>query len=131
MCKRPSSLLPARASTSALLSHSATLRHLPAAARHVLDVLRPLSTEEGGPLLVQHVSFVEGRGNIIVEVSVQCTLSYPHRGVPRGEGRRGCIHPNAYCLPMCLPMKTLLFRCPPKLRSMCRFCVHEYPYICL
>ncbi|KAF8063827.1 acetylornithine deacetylase [Scenedesmus sp. PABB004] len=37
------------------------------AARHVLDVLTPLSVEEGGPLLVKHVTFVEGRGNIIVE----------------------------------------------------------------
>jgi acetylornithine deacetylase len=33
----------------------------------VLDVLEPLSVEHGGPLLLQHVSFVEGRGNIIVE----------------------------------------------------------------
>lgn len=37
-----------------------------AAARHVLDILEPLSDEHGGPLRVQHVSFVEGRGNIIV-----------------------------------------------------------------
>lgn len=37
------------------------------AGRHVLDILQPLSTEEGGVLSVQHVSFAEGRGNIIVE----------------------------------------------------------------
>lgn len=37
------------------------------AARHVLDILSPLSVEEGGPLIVKHVSYVEGRGNIIVE----------------------------------------------------------------
>lgn len=37
------------------------------AARHVLDVLQPFSEENGGPLRIQHVSFVEGRGNIIVE----------------------------------------------------------------
>ncbi|ERN09318.1 hypothetical protein AMTRI_Chr13g115570 [Amborella trichopoda] len=36
-------------------------------ARHVLEVLSPLSTENGGPLLVRHVSYVEGRGNVIVE----------------------------------------------------------------
>lgn len=47
------------------------------AARHVLDVLGPLSTEHGGPLIVNHVSFVEGRGNIIVE--------YP------GEPGGGCV----------------------------------------
>jgi hypothetical protein len=38
-----------------------------AAARHVLEVLEPLSVEHGGPLLLQHMSYVEGRGNIIVE----------------------------------------------------------------
>jgi acetylornithine deacetylase len=32
-----------------------------------LDILEPYSTENGGPLIIQHVSFVEGRGNIIVE----------------------------------------------------------------
>eukprot|EP00882_Tetradesmus_deserticola_P002404 GHRQ01002563.1.p1 GENE.GHRQ01002563.1~~GHRQ01002563.1.p1 ORF type:complete len:440 (+),score=207.27 GHRQ01002563.1:231-1550(+) len=37
------------------------------AARHVLEVLEPHSVEHGGPLLLQHVSYVEGRGNIIVE----------------------------------------------------------------
>lgn len=37
------------------------------AARHVLDVLEPLSEEHGGPLRLQHVAFVEGRGNVIVE----------------------------------------------------------------
>ncbi|KAL5985378.1 hypothetical protein ACLOJK_027362 [Asimina triloba] len=37
-------------------------------ARHVLDVLLPLSTSSGdGPLVVNHVSYVDGRGNIIVE----------------------------------------------------------------
>lgn len=33
----------------------------------MLDVLEPLSEEHGWPLRIQHVSFVEGRGNIIVE----------------------------------------------------------------
>ncbi|KAL0904882.1 hypothetical protein M5K25_027041 [Dendrobium thyrsiflorum] len=37
-------------------------------ARHVLDALLPLSTStDGGPLVVSHVSYAEGRGNIIVE----------------------------------------------------------------
>ncbi|KAG0497030.1 hypothetical protein HPP92_001721 [Vanilla planifolia] len=37
-------------------------------ARHVLDALLPLSTSTGGgPLIVSHVSYTEGRGNIIVE----------------------------------------------------------------
>lgn len=33
----------------------------------MLEVLEPYSVEQGGPLIIQHVSFVEGRGNIIVE----------------------------------------------------------------
>eukprot|EP00232_Nephroselmis_pyriformis_P025346 CAMPEP_0182864058 /NCGR_PEP_ID=MMETSP0034_2-20130328/6975_1 /TAXON_ID=156128 /ORGANISM="Nephroselmis pyriformis, Strain CCMP717" /LENGTH=438 /DNA_ID=CAMNT_0024996305 /DNA_START=45 /DNA_END=1358 /DNA_ORIENTATION=- len=37
------------------------------AARHVLDALEPYSKENGGPLLIHHVAYVEGRGNIIVE----------------------------------------------------------------
>ncbi|KAK1273950.1 hypothetical protein QJS04_geneDACA012123 [Acorus gramineus] len=37
-------------------------------ARHVLDVLLPHSTSTGGgPLIVRHVSYVDGRGNVIVE----------------------------------------------------------------
>ncbi|KAJ0970819.1 hypothetical protein J5N97_018778 [Dioscorea zingiberensis] len=37
-------------------------------ARHVLDVLLPLSTSTGGgPLIVSHVSYADGRGNIIAE----------------------------------------------------------------
>ncbi|GBG90733.1 hypothetical protein CBR_g51240 [Chara braunii] len=35
--------------------------------RHVLDVLSPLSEENGGPLSVCHVTYVEGRGNLIIE----------------------------------------------------------------
>eukprot|EP00897_Mesotaenium_endlicherianum_P008431 jgi/Mesen1/7616/ME000004S07886 len=37
------------------------------AARHVLEILQPYSEEEGGPLKVSHVSYAEGRGNIMVE----------------------------------------------------------------
>ncbi|XP_010933488.1 acetylornithine deacetylase isoform X2 [Elaeis guineensis] len=37
-------------------------------ARHVLDALLPLSTTTGGgPLIVSHVVYAEGRGNVIVE----------------------------------------------------------------
>jgi acetylornithine deacetylase len=35
--------------------------------RHVLAVLTPHSVEHGGPLLVQHVTYVPGRGNVVVE----------------------------------------------------------------
>ncbi|KAF3791011.1 Acetylornithine deacetylase [Nymphaea thermarum] len=34
---------------------------------HLLDALAPYSKEQGGPLLLNHASFVEGRGNLIVE----------------------------------------------------------------
>ncbi|KAJ3680660.1 hypothetical protein LUZ60_016938 [Juncus effusus] len=37
------------------------------AARHVLAALLPLSTSNGGPLIVNHVRYAEGRGNVIVE----------------------------------------------------------------
>lgn len=46
------------------------------AGRHVLEILEPLSIDHGGPLKVEHVSFVEGRGNIIVEYPGE-----PHGGV--------------------------------------------------
>ncbi|XP_043696286.1 acetylornithine deacetylase [Telopea speciosissima] len=37
-------------------------------AKHVLDVLLPYSTTTGGgPLIVNHVTYVQGRGNIIIE----------------------------------------------------------------
>jgi acetylornithine deacetylase len=37
-------------------------------ARHVLDALLPLSTSTGGgPLVVRHINYIEGRGNVIVE----------------------------------------------------------------
>lgn len=35
--------------------------------RHVLEVLTPHSVQHGGPLLVQHVTYVPGRGNVVVE----------------------------------------------------------------
>ena len=34
--------------------------------KHLLDVLKPHSIENGGPLKVEHVSFVEGRGNLMI-----------------------------------------------------------------
>lgn len=34
----------------------------------MLDALRPHSTAEGGPLTVRHISYAEGRGNILVEL---------------------------------------------------------------
>jgi acetylornithine deacetylase len=45
-------------------------RHVPEedrAAKIVLDALRPYSLDNGGPLRVEHLSYVPGRGNIIVE----------------------------------------------------------------
>jgi acetylornithine deacetylase len=41
-------------------------------ARHVLDVLRPYSQEEGGPLLVQELVYQEGRPNIKVTYPGTC-----------------------------------------------------------
>ena len=36
------------------------------AIKHLLDVLKPYSTENGGPLTLDHVVYVEGRGNLII-----------------------------------------------------------------
>jgi hypothetical protein len=36
------------------------------AAHHVLERLKPFSTENGGPLKIEHVAFKEGRGNVII-----------------------------------------------------------------
>jgi acetylornithine deacetylase len=45
-----------------------TRRREDRAGQHILSVLEPLSEAHGGPLRIKHISFVEGRGNIIVEV---------------------------------------------------------------
>ena len=45
------------------------------AVKHVLDALQPYTKENGGLLKVEHVTYVEGRGNVIIEydnVSVLC-----------------------------------------------------------
>jgi acetylornithine deacetylase len=45
-------------------------KHVPEedrAARIVLDALGPYSQNQGGPLRVEHLSYVPGRGNVIVE----------------------------------------------------------------
>lgn len=36
------------------------------ASKHVFDILRPHSTEAGGPIKMEHISFEEGRGNVIL-----------------------------------------------------------------
>jgi len=41
------------------------------AGRHVLDALQPHSLEAGGPLDVRHISYVDGRGNIVVTYAGQ------------------------------------------------------------
>jgi acetylornithine deacetylase len=36
------------------------------AIKHLLDVLNPHSTANGGPLTIEHPTYVEGRGNLII-----------------------------------------------------------------
>jgi acetylornithine deacetylase len=50
--------------------------------RHVLDVLRPHTTEQGGPLRIQQVAFVPGRSNLII--------SYPGALVA-ADSQRPCV----------------------------------------
>ena len=47
------------------------------AIKHLLDVLTPHSTENGGPLKVDHVVFVEGRGNLIIEYTPEGATGKP------------------------------------------------------
>ena len=49
------------------------------AVKHLLDVLKPHSIENGGPLKVEHVSFVEGRGNLMI--------TYTPEGASGKQGR--------------------------------------------
>ena len=37
------------------------------AVKHLLELLSPHSQANGGPLKVDHVTFVEGRGNLMIE----------------------------------------------------------------
>ena len=39
------------------------------AIKHLLDLLTPHSQDSGGPLKVEHVTFVKGRGNLMIEYS--------------------------------------------------------------
>ena len=39
------------------------------AINHIKDLLKPYSAENGGPLTVDHVAYVEGRGNLILGYS--------------------------------------------------------------
>ena len=44
------------------------------ACKHVMDTLSPYSKENGGPLEISKITFVEGRGNMIIK--------YPGTGGP-------------------------------------------------
>lgn len=37
------------------------------AIKHLLDILKPYTQDNGGPIKVEHITFVEGRGNLILE----------------------------------------------------------------
>lgn len=59
-----------------MMDESKSLQNCPAegliprednAIKHVLDVLAPYSTKNGGPLEVEHVVFSEGRGNVLLK----------------------------------------------------------------
>ena len=47
------------------------------AIKHLLEVLSPHSTENGGPLKLDHAVFVEGRGNLIIEYSPEGASGTP------------------------------------------------------
>ena len=50
------------------------------AIKHVLECLKPYRTENGGPLEVRHVTYAEGRGNVIIR--------YPGKGANAGPEKQ-------------------------------------------
>ena len=54
------------------------------AAEIVIEALKPYTVENGGPLVVEHITYVEGRGNVIItypgisEGKKTCTLIGSH-----------------------------------------------------
>ena len=61
------------------------------AIKHLLDALRPYSVENGGTLKVEHVWYVEGRGNLIIEYTPEGANGEFEGGGGNGreEGREG------------------------------------------
>merc|ERR1711916_396946 len=41
------------------------------AVNHLLDVLKPHSTENGGPLVIKHIHFKPNRGNLIIQYNTE------------------------------------------------------------
>ena len=41
--------------------------HIYRAVKHVMDALQPYSRANGGPLKLEHITYVEERGNLIVK----------------------------------------------------------------
>ena len=64
-------------------THTHTRTHR--AIKHLFEALKPYTKENGGPLKVEHVVYVEGRGNLIIE--------YTSEGA---QGRR--LLSRLYCL---------------------------------
>lgn len=48
------------------------------ASDHVLELLKPYTTENGGPLEVERVHFTPGRGNVIIKYQGQSVKSIGH-----------------------------------------------------
>ena len=49
--------------------HSYLSISLPRAVKHVLEALKPYLVENGGVIKAEHVTYVEGRGNLLLEYS--------------------------------------------------------------
>ena len=54
------------------------------AIKHLLNVLQPYTKENGGLLKVDHVTYVEGRGNLIIEYDNVSVLAILYM-LPRGS----------------------------------------------
>lgn len=58
------------------------------ASDHVLELLKPYTTENGGPLEVERVHFTPGRGNVIIK--------YPGKTTARSSSLVICEHTKSF-----------------------------------
>ena len=67
------------------------------AVKHVLDALKPYLIENGGVIKAEHITFVEGRGNLLLEYC------------PEGATSECSLHMSIECVCVCVCVGTVTF----------------------